>query len=74
MVRKAESWEIPKTAEQAEWFWRGRRYYDWYSEICSFPVGKKRDHQCCNRPGYGPDELYCKQHAKIIQKGNFPDL
>jgi hypothetical protein len=23
-------------------------------------------HQCYRKPGYGPDELYCKQHAKLF--------
>jgi len=24
-------------------------------------------HQCCRKRGYGPDGLYCKQHAKKHQ-------
>ena len=23
--------------------------------------------QCSRKPGHGPDELYCKQHAKKVQ-------
>ena len=26
-------------------------------------------HQCSRKRGYGPDELYCKQHAKMIESG-----
>ncbi len=25
-------------------------------------------HQCCRRRGHGPDGLYCKQHAKMIER------
>lgn len=25
--------------------------------------------QCSRKPGYGPDSLFCKQHAKIAEKG-----
>lgn len=24
-------------------------------------------YQCSRRPGHGPDDLYCKQHAKIVE-------
>jgi hypothetical protein len=24
-------------------------------------------HQCTRRPGHGPDGLYCKQHAKMVE-------
>ena len=24
-------------------------------------------HQCSRRPGHGPDALYCKQHARMVE-------
>lgn len=34
-------------------------------EFCAMEVGTMPHyHQCSLRPGCGPDNLYCKQHAK----------
>jgi len=24
------------------------------------------EHQCSRKPGHGPDKLYCKQHARMV--------
>lgn len=62
-----DSWEIPKTIEQATWFWRGRQE-QYFEESCAFPVGKNLERQCLNNPGYGPNGLYCQKHSKIIRQ------
>ena len=28
-------------------------------------------HQCSRKRGYGPDGLYCKQHAKLKDQGRY---
>ena len=62
----------PKTRAEAQ----AHRYGKW----AGFPTGYKfnPDHcayevdakylfvQCSRKPGYGPDGLYCKQHAKKV--------
>jgi hypothetical protein len=58
----------PKTREEAE-----KRTYGFGThyrpDYCvqhvhdDFGVGF---HQCCRKPGHGPGELYCRQHAKMI--------
>ena len=25
-------------------------------------------YQCCRKPGHGPDGLYCKQHARMVER------
>ena len=64
---KAESWEIPITFEQAQWFWRGRQQ-QFFEESCAFPVGKWLNRQCFHNPGYGPENLYCTQHSRMFEK------
>ena len=42
---------------------KGMRYSDKY---CAYEVWSKDGwsaYQCSRKPGHGPDELYCKQHA-----------
>lgn len=35
--------------------------------LCAFPVG--RNHRQCSRsPGHGTDRLFCKQHAKMVER------
>jgi hypothetical protein len=60
-----EDWEIPKTFEQAQWFWRGRQE-QFFEESCAFPVGERLHRQCRYKPGYGPDNLFCIHHAKKL--------
>lgn len=46
---------------------KGHRYDP---ERCAYEVMQWNDlfSQCSRKPGYGPDSLYCKQHAKIVKK------
>lgn len=69
MPRTCEGW--PSTREEAE----ERRYFgsDWHdrteafvSSWCAAPTGG--GWQCCRAPGFGPDHLYCRQHAKMIME------
>lgn len=32
-------------------------------------VGDVRFHQCGRKRGYGPDRLYCAQHADMLRRG-----
>jgi len=72
---------FPKTKEEAVEYWSymflispGRYFLSdmHYEESnCAFalPGGIRRAYvQCQSKAGYGPGGLYCKQHAKIIQK------
>jgi len=69
--------DYPKTLKEA----RERRYGAWAGEpdgrkygegFCAYEVwGGPRGmtaYQCCRRNGYGPEELYCKTHAKILAR------
>ena len=63
----------PKTLEEA----RARRYGEWagypvgrrYDPMrCAYEVYPQGGHgwvpwQCARKPGFGPDKLYCRQHA-----------
>ena len=56
------------------------RYSQWIGE----PQGRDFDHECCayevsnptgwagyqcsRKPGHGPGELYCKQHAQMVTR------
>ena len=52
----------------------GRRYNQWAGNPRGWPEDKTRcieevwsgylSYQCSRKRGYGPDGLYCKQHAK----------
>lgn len=36
---------------------------------CAYAVWDKwNDHQCYRKKGHGPSGLYCKQHAKVLEK------
>jgi len=61
----------------------GKRYGQWAGQPKGVPEDKTRciqtvwpqsgswaDYQCRRKRGYGPDGLYCKQHAKIIASRN----
>lgn len=35
--------------------------------ICVYPVLYRGVfHQCYHKPGHGPDDLYCRQHEKML--------
>ena len=67
----------PKTKEEAEnRDYCVRRLYDvaakkYNPSQCAYHVFPWRwtdkDHQCSRSPGHGPDGLYCKQHAKMVE-------
>jgi len=66
----------PKTREEA----RKYKYHQWagnpqgtpYEEgLCAYEVWDRDrwgSHQCSRKNGHGPDGLYCKQHAKMVEK------
>jgi hypothetical protein len=66
----------PTTLEEA----RKMRYGTWYSSPyrggrCSAPIpyraiSAKTRWQCSRRNGHGPGGLYCRQHARMIEKQN----
>ncbi len=66
--------EYPKTLVEAQekvygqWAGsKGRSYNEGYcaSELYSGYIPR----QCSRKSGNGPDNLYCKQHAKIVAEG-----
>ena len=64
--------DYPKTKEEAQKVrygsWAGNpNGYPYLHELCAMEVQDHsgfRFHQCSRKNGYGPDALYCKQHAK----------
>jgi len=65
----------PRNLEEAVMFWwkRGFCYED---QNCAYPViekevplRKKYQRQCELKNGHGPEGLYCKRHAKEVEKG-----
>ena len=63
----------PTTKAQA----RRRRYgflqIPWRSHWCAYPIAPKSSvinvrYQCLRSPGHGPDGLYCRQHARMVDK------
>ena len=67
----------PRTKEDA----RKHRYRTWagnpkgepYIEsrcVCDVSDGGRSvlSHQCYRKPGHGPDNLYCKQHAAKVEE------
>lgn len=63
----------PKTREEAEKYhyntWAGNPDGTRYrSKYCAYGVWRNwMNSQCSRKPNYGPDNLYCKQHAKIVE-------
>lgn len=63
----------PKTKEEAARYrygsWRvAPRGYEYSPARCAYEVHHDpRFHQCERANGHGPDGLYCKQHAKIVE-------
>jgi hypothetical protein len=65
----------PMTRDEA----RAIRYRRWGGDPAGRPWNPERcaesvsdggrsvlSHQCNHKPGYGPDDLYCKQHAERL--------
>lgn len=42
------------------------------SERCAMPTWEQSrwpiEYQCKRKPGHGPGQLYCKQHATIVER------
>lgn len=63
---------MPKNKNEARCY----RYNEWSGnpkgtkynpKYCAYEVSSGMlFHQCQRAPGYGPDELFCKQHSKKI--------
>ena len=69
--------DAPKTLEEARKYryfrWAGSRNGRPYKEgYCAFEVWELgrgiHAYQCQRKNGYGPERLYCKQHAKMLEK------
>ena len=60
----------PKTLEEAKKLDYGGSYRLKYKTgLCAYSVwGGWNSHQCLRKNGYGPSGLYCKQHAKKVEK------
>jgi len=66
----------PLTKKQAE----DGVYGDWAGnpqgrkftpDQCAYELWPDRypsTHQCTQKPGHGPADLYCKQHAKMVER------
>jgi hypothetical protein len=65
----------PKTIEEARKHkynkWAGNPSgWDYVEDRCAYDVWDKYmfgSRQCFRKAGHGPDELYCKQHAKMVR-------
>ncbi len=65
--------DAPKTLEEA----KNYKYNEWagnpggvsYSEeYCAYEIWQNMlTYQCSRKPQYGSDNLYCKQHARMIE-------
>ena len=66
----------PKTIEEARKYkyghWAGNPSGNKYDENdCAYEVWEQgrviNAYQCSRKNGYGPEGLYCKQHAKMVE-------
>lgn len=75
----AEMINPPKTLEEAQSIrynkWAGNpKGYPYNHNKCAYEIcwrptrsrGQWLSYQCSRKPGHGPGELYCKQHARMI--------
>lgn len=65
----------PKTHEVAKRCTYGHKPFAarFVPERCAYEVHDCKSfysYQCCRKPGHGPDGLYCKQHAKIVERND----
>jgi hypothetical protein len=66
----------PKTLEEAQAYvygkWAanpwGRNYKEGYCAYVVHPTHEYSNRQCQRKNGHGSDDLYCKQHARILVK------
>ncbi len=64
----------PETLEEARKYTYGRwsKKPDYRKGDCIWEVfsrgGFGGSYQCTRKDGHGPDKLYCKQHAKMVEK------
>jgi hypothetical protein len=63
----------PKSRQDAPLYKYGNNNnIPWNCDYCAFEVaGHFTFHQCSRKPGYGPDNLFCRQHAEIIRVKNY---
>ena len=64
----------PRTKEEARKrnYGHGKLKLPFYGDRCAYAVGGdpvRVFNQCSRRPGHGPGELYCKQHARMVEEG-----
>ena len=66
--------DFPKTVTEANQYrygtWAGNPNGNVYRPLhCAYEVWRDSfiSHQCSRSNGYGPSNLYCKQHAKIVE-------
>jgi hypothetical protein len=60
----------PKSRKEAEGHRYGAKGYKrrFNSKTCAYEVAPSTwGPQCLRDPGHGPDKLFCKQHAKMIE-------
>ncbi len=71
---EAKMINAPKTKEEARRYgyskWAGNpKGIPYQEDQCAYEAWEVRwgSHQCPRKDGHGPSELYCKQHAKIVE-------
>ena len=63
--------EWPRTLADAMRVRYGRHRNHYVRSGCAAEVydsSRWYPHQCTRKNGHGPDRLYCKQHAKMVQE------
>lgn len=62
----------PKTRKEAKNYVYGSSFLPnlrYEPERCAYPVSDGiADFQCSRKPGHGPDGIFCKQHAAMLEK------
>lgn len=60
----------PRTKEEAKARGYVVHWWAWMPGFCAYaiPEGSHEERQCSRDSGHGPDGLYCKQHAKMVEK------
>lgn len=62
----------PRSLRKAEKYYGP--YGGYFDDECAYPVWRyRRDgnsgmDNCHNKPGHGKDKIFCKQHARMIEK------
>jgi len=47
--------------------WRRKEKFEWC--IAATRGGEFKNYQCSHKRGHGPDGLFCKRHAMMIEQG-----